>query len=92
MSNIDWSKLITYKMKQDAKAAAERAKAVILENKWRDSEILVVKDNLEAIYFGDESALAGTEAEWKSYGVKLRSWKEGNVDFPNTSKRPSRPK
>lgn len=61
------------------------------ENQWRTAEIATAKDNLEAILFADPDALPGTMDEWKAYGVALRKWKEGNPDFPDSTKRPARP-
>lgn len=61
------------------------------ENQWRDAEIRVVKDNLDAILFEDPDALPGTESQWKAYGVALRRWKEGADGFPHEEHRPSRP-
>lgn len=65
--------------------------AVGLESQWRDSEIRVVKDNLDAILFEDPDALPGTESQWKAYGVALRRWKEGAEGFPHEEHRPPRP-
>ena len=62
-----------------------------VENQWRDSEIRVVKDNLDAILFEDPDALPGNESQWKAYGVALRRWKEGGEGFPHEEHRPSRP-
>ena len=64
---------------------------VAIENAWRDSEIRVVKDNLDAILFEDPDALPGTESQWKAYGVALRRWKEGAEGWPDSSSRPKRP-
>lgn len=62
-----------------------------VETAWRDSEINVVKDNLEALLFDDPDALPGTDAEWKAYGVALRRWKEGAEGWPDSARRPARP-
>ncbi|WP_139671658.1 hypothetical protein [Pseudomonas sp. F16(2018)] len=64
---------------------------IAAENSWRDSEIRVVKDNLDAILFEDPDALPGTESQWKAYGVALRRWKEGAEGYPHEEHRPSRP-
>jgi hypothetical protein len=91
MSNIDWSKLVTQAMKDAEAAAVKRAADVVIENVWRVAEIIVTKDNLDAILFEDPAALPGTESQWKAYGVKLRAWKEGALYFPDSTQRPIRP-
>ena len=72
-------------------AAGEAIRAASREEEWRNSEIRVVKDNLDAILFEDPDALPGTESQWKAYGVALRRWKEGAESFPHEKHRPSRP-
>ena len=72
-------------------AAGEAIRAAAREEEWRNSEIRVVKDNLDAILFEDPDALPGTESQWKAYGVALRRWKEGAESYPHEEHRPSRP-
>jgi len=96
MSNIDWSKLITKAMKDEAAAAAIRAQLVIIEDAWRNAEIAVIGNQLMAIEeaeAGEEvpDLMPGTRAQWLAYRTKVRAWKEGHVDFPDASKRPVRP-
>lgn len=73
-----------------------------IENEWRNSEINVIANQLMAIEEADAAIeegleppsdlLFGTRNQWLSYRTKVRAWKEGNVDFPDKSKRPTRPK
>lgn len=91
MSNIDWSKLITKEMKEAVLAEQEYAINSIRENEWRTTELLLAADQLLAIEDDDPTALPGTERDWRDYRIKVRVWKEGNVDFPNSDKRPVHP-
>jgi hypothetical protein len=70
---------------------AQELLVIASEESWRDAEIQVVKDNLDAILFEDPDALLGTESQWKAYGVALRRWKEGAEGYPHEEHRPSRP-
>jgi hypothetical protein len=96
MSNIDWSMLITKAMKDAQAALALRAKKVIIEDAWRNSEINLIANQLMAIEeyeAGGEvpDLLPGTRTQWLAYRTKVRAWKEGHIDFPNELKRPVRP-
>ena len=96
MSNIDWSQLITKAMKDAQIAEGIRYEKVLVENDWRDSEIYLISNQLMAIEeyeAGGEvpDLLPGTRTQWLAYRTKVRAWKEGNVLFPDSSKRPIRP-
>lgn len=91
MSNIDWSMLITNAMKEQAIADEEYKVKALAESKWMALELLFIADQLLALEDDDPTALPGTEREWRDYRIKVRAWKEGNVDFPDKDKRPSRP-
>ena len=97
MSNIDWSRLITKEMKEAQKNAALRAEKAIVEDLWRNSEISVIANQLMAIEEAEASGeevpdlLPGTRTQWLSYRTKVRAWKEGNIDFPDSTRRPLRP-
>lgn len=91
MSNIDWSKVITKEMKEAVLAEQEYAINSIRENEWRTAELLLAADQLLAIEDDDPTAMPGTERDWRDYRIKVRAWKEGNVDFPNSDKRPVHP-
>lgn len=62
-----------------------------VESAWRESEMAIALQNVTAIQFEDPDALPGTEAQWKSYWIKLKSWVEGKGFFPDITKRPVRP-
>jgi hypothetical protein len=85
------------------KQEADRIKAekTAAENSWRDLEIAAIANQLMAIEeaeaaeeAGEEppaDLLPGTRTQWLSYRTKVRAWKEGNVNFPDETKRPVRP-
>jgi hypothetical protein len=89
--NINWTMLITKAMKDAAAAAAARAAQVIVEEAWRVDEMADIADQLIAIEDGDPTALPGTDLQWRAYRTKVRAWKEGAQDFPDPTKRPTRP-
>lgn len=91
MSNIDWSQLITKKMKDAATLAEKRIADSLMEAEWANGELVIIADQLLAIEDDDPTTLPGTDREWRDYRIKVRAWKEGNVDFPNSDKRPVRP-
>lgn len=91
MSNIDWSMLITKKMKEDAIREAELTLATSKEDAWRTSELLFAADQLMAIEDDDPNRLSGTDRQWRDYRIAVRAWKEGSPDFPDQTKRPIRP-
>ncbi|WP_055128528.1 hypothetical protein [Pseudomonas mediterranea] len=91
MINIDWSQLVTKAMKDAAEAARVRAEQVVVEDTWRTAEVPFIADQLLAIEDDDPTALPGTDRQWRDYRIKVRAWKEGQTDFPDGTKRPSRP-
>jgi len=91
MSNINWSMLITKAMKDAEAAAIARAAQVLVEDSWRAAEAAFIADQLLAIEDDDPAALPGTDRQWRDYRIKVRAWKEGHPDFPDATKRPTRP-
>lgn len=91
MSNIDWSQLITKKMKESSTLAEKRIADSLTEVEWVNGELVIIADQLLAIEDDDPTVLPGTERDWRDYRIKVRAWKEGNVDFPNSDKRPVQP-
>lgn len=63
----------------------------LTEAVWRDSEMVVVADQLLRLEDGDPKALSGTERQWRDYRIALRSWVEGAENFPKIAHRPQRP-
>lgn len=64
----------------------------VAENDWRETEMLIARENVTAIEFGDDQ-IPSTAADWKAYWLALRAWKDGgNSEFPEQSSRPVRPK
>lgn len=88
---IDWSQLITREMKDAQEKLIIDSMKAIIEDQWRIVEMELIADQLIAIEDDDPSALPGTIAQWRAYRTKVRAWKEGNVLFPNSSERPTRP-
>lgn len=78
-----------------------RAKAVVVEDAWRETQVPIILRQLEAIEEnesadGDPELIPkdlkpGTAKQWLAYRTKVRAWKEGNVDFPDIAKRPTQP-
>lgn len=96
MNNINWSMLITKRVKEEALAQQERAQKVLNEDAWRVSEISLIANQLMAIEESEAGGdvpdlLPGTRSQWLSYRTKVRAWKEGHVDFPDETKRPTTP-
>ena len=91
MSNIDWSQLITKKMKDDELAEHANSLHVTAELQWQTSEMAVIADQLLAVEDGDPAALPGTEREWRDYRIQVRAWKEGAEGYPYSGHRPARP-
>lgn len=91
MSNIDWSQMITKEMKDITLKAEQRVVDAMVEVEWVKDELAVIADQLLAIEDDDPTAMPGTERDWRDYRIKVRAWKEGNVDFPNSDKRPVHP-
>lgn len=81
VGNIDWS--LKVNIKYVVNASYERV--------WQEEEMLVIAEQLLALEDDDPIALPGTEREWRDYRIKVRSWKDGNPDFPEPDKRPQRP-
>lgn len=69
---------------------------VAVENLWRDQEVETISNQLMALEeqeaTGEEAgAMPGTRVQWLSYRTKVRAWKEGAENFPDSSHRPPRP-
>ena len=62
-----------------------------VENEWRESQMVRVANQLLMLEDNDPSAEPGTARQWRDYRIELRKWIEGNVDFPDQSKRPVAP-
>lgn len=67
------------------------AKLAIIENAWRIEEMKVIVEQLLMLEDDDTDALPGTETQWRAYRIVLRKWIDGNPDFPDSTKRPTRP-
>lgn len=70
--------------------------ATLVENTWRDAELLVIATQLDALEEAEagevpEDLLPGTRTQWLSYRGKVRNWVEGKGDYPDITKRPVRP-
>lgn len=92
LDNIDWTMLITKKMKDDK---IEKDRVAILskiESEWVASELDVVSEQLLMLEDDDPSALSGTSREWRDYRIALRLWKDGAELYPDSKYRPLRPK
>ncbi|BAQ79147.1 hypothetical protein [Pseudomonas sp. St29] len=82
---IDWTKVITQDQKQ-----------VPVEDAWREGELMMIINQLQALEEADSGAeprdlLPGTRKQWLAYRGQVRSWCQGNDDFPDIRKRPARP-
>ncbi len=64
---------------------------VAQENTWRGLEMTLIADQLLRIEDGDQTALPGTDRQWRDYRIKLRDWAEGSEYFPDEAHRPQRP-
>lgn len=63
----------------------------LVENQWREAEMVIAKSNVTAIEYGEEG-IPGTEQDWKAYWLALRKWtQDANPDFPDSTKRPKAP-
>ena len=60
---------------------------ILIETKWRDTELTWARDELELVQDGRG---IGTEKQWRSYRNALRDYTENN-SFPNNA-RPESPK
>ena len=91
MSNIDWTKLVTKAQKEAQAAAEQRELDVAREVSWKNSEMLLISDQLLKLEDADPTAMPGTESQWRAYRVVLRTWVDGAQGYPNVSSRPVRP-
>lgn len=91
MNNINWDMLITKEMKELAIKEQKLREDSSRESLWSNKELLFIVDQLLALEDDDPTALPVTEREWRDYRIKVRAWKDGNSDFPDADKRPSRP-
>lgn len=74
---------------------------VFIENQWREVELVTIANQLLSIEEAEAAEeegepappdlLHGTRNQWLSYRTKVRSWREGNPEFPGTLLRPERP-
>lgn len=74
---------------------------VARENQWREVELVTIANQLLAVEEAEAAAeegedpppdlLHGTRNQWLSYRTKVRSWSEGNPEFPGVLLRPGRP-
>ncbi|QZI72891.1 hypothetical protein K5F93_11705 [Pseudomonas protegens] len=67
-----------------------------VEDAWREDELLVIADQLDALEEAEENAapedlLPGGRAQWLKYRGAVRNWAEGKGDYPDITKRPKRP-
>ncbi|WP_287031354.1 hypothetical protein [Pseudomonas sp. UBA6310] len=60
------------------------------EDAWRESELLLIAEQLLMIEDNDPAAAPGSAAQWRAYRVAVRAWKAGSGDFPFGS-RPTSP-
>lgn len=91
MPNIDWSKMVTVAMREAAILAEQNTLSTLVENSWVKSELVFIADQLLAIEDDDPTALPGTDREWRDYRIQVRAWKEGQINFPDKSFRPTSP-
>lgn len=72
-----------------------------VEDAWRETQLVIIANQLLAIEEAEAAAeegedppedlLPGTRNQWLSYRTKVRAWKVGNVNFPNSALRPVQP-
>lgn len=67
-----------------------------IEAVWREAEILIINNQLMAIEeaeagIDEADPLPGSRVEWLSYRSKVRAWKDGAANFPDSNSRPQRP-
>lgn len=67
-----------------------RARASSVEVAWQSGEISAIADQLLALEEEAKDALPGTRKQWLTYRTSVRLWHE-SPDFPNATKRPTRP-
>ncbi|PIB51746.1 hypothetical protein AOA57_02565 [Pseudomonas sp. 2588-5] len=63
----------------------------LIENQWREDQMVRVANQLLMLEDDDPDAEPGTARQWRDYRIELRKWTETNPDFPNSSKRPVAP-
>lgn len=66
------------------------------EDQWRDDELLVIADQLDAIEEAEVNAapvdlLPGARQQWLKYRGAVRNWTQGKDGYPDITKRPKRP-
>lgn len=69
-----------------------RAKAAMIEDAWRSSEMAFIADNL--LYIEDENELATpplVPKDWRTYRAKVMAWQGGAESYPDVGARPVRP-
>ena len=76
--------------------SSSRWKIEAIENGWRESELIVIANQLMALEeteagSDDASPLAGSRSQWLIYRTAIRSWNANNKGFLNMDKRPQRP-
>ncbi|WP_282339377.1 hypothetical protein [Pseudomonas sp. PS02288] len=52
------------------------------EDAWRESELLLIAEQLLMIEDADPAAAPGSATQWRAYRVAVRAWKAGNAAFP----------
>lgn len=67
-----------------------------VEEEWRESELIVISAQLDALEEAEAGEaptdlLVGTRPQWLKYRGLVRTWTEGNGDYPGITKRPRRP-
>lgn len=77
------------------------SRLISVENQWREAQLAIIANQLLAIEEAEAAAeegvdppadlLPGTRNQWLAYRTKVRAWKEGNVNFPDSAKRPVQP-
>lgn len=68
----------------------------VAESAWRVTELPVVARQLEAIEEADADVppadlLPGTRKQWLKYRGQVSNWTDTNAEFPDITKRPTRP-
>ncbi|MGR4042899.1 hypothetical protein FW796_26275 [Pseudomonas sp. 910_21] len=67
-----------------------------VEDLWREEELLVIADQLDALEEAEANAvpadlLPGARPQWLKYRGAVRNWTEGKDGYPDITKRPIRP-
>ena len=61
------------------------------EAQWVSEQNVFIAEQLLMLEDGDPNALPVVPQQWRDFRIALRSWKEGNPDFPDQNKRPVKP-